>query len=95
VQDGRAQVSGVEVEAACKVERIFLAAARGAEDIARLKNALTGEKKTTSGAKGAPTGSKAVPASPANAGPGEPIELVGAQGAVRWKESGKQTVDKL
>jgi hypothetical protein len=33
LQDGGAQVAGVEVEAACKVERMFLAAALGAEGI--------------------------------------------------------------
>ena len=95
LQDGGAQATGVEVEAARKVERIFLAAALGAEGIARLKGALTGEKKATSGTKGAPPGSKTLPAFPANAGSGHPVELLTAQGTVRWKESSKQTIDKL
>jgi hypothetical protein len=70
LQDGGAQVAGVEVEAPREVERIFLAAALGAEGILRFKSALSGEKKATSGAERAPPRSKALPASPAYTGSG-------------------------
>jgi hypothetical protein len=93
LQDGGPQVSAVEVEAAGEIERIFLAMASGAKSIARVEGALTGEKKATSGAKGAPPGAKALPALPANAGSRRPVELFVAQGAIRWKESCKQTID--
>jgi hypothetical protein len=87
LQDSGAKLSGVEVEAARQVERIFLAAALGAEGITRFQGALTGKENATSGAKGALRGSKAVPAVPANASSVQPVELLAAQGAVRWKES--------
>ena len=95
MQDGSSEVSAVEVKAAREVERIFSAMALGAKSIARLEGALTWEKKPTSDAKRTPPGSKALPALPANAGSSRPVELLAAQGAVRWKESSKQTIDKL
>lgn len=95
MQDGSSEVSAVEVKAAREVERIFSAMALGAKSIARLEGPLTWEKKPTSEAKRTPPGSKALPALPANAGSSRPVELLTAQGAVRWKESSKQTIDKL
>jgi hypothetical protein len=95
LQDGGSQVAGVKVEAPCEVECIFLTAALGAEGIGRLKSALTGEEKAASETERTPPGLKALPAFPANAGAGQPVEFPAAQGAVRWKESGKQTIDEL
>ena len=89
LQDGGSQVAGVKIEAPCEVECIFLTAALGAEGITRFQGALTGKENATSGAKGALRGSKAVPAVPANASSVQPVELLAAQGAVRWKESSK------
>ena len=89
LQDSGAQVSGVEVEAARQVERIFLAATLGAEGIARFQGTLTGKENATSGAEGVRRRSKALPAFPANAASVQPVELLAAQGAVRWKESSK------
>jgi hypothetical protein len=95
LQDGGSQVAGVKVEAPCEVECIFLTAAFGAESTGRLKSPFTGEKKAASEAERTPPGLEALPAFPANAGSGQPVELLPAQGAVRWKESSKQTIDEL
>jgi len=95
LQDGGSQVAGVKVEAPCEVECIFLTAALGAEGLGRLKSVLTGEKKATSEAERTLPGLKDLPAFPANAGSGQPVEFPAAQGAVRWKEGSKQTIDEL
>jgi hypothetical protein len=95
LQDGGSQVAGVKVEAPCEVECIFLTAALAAQGIDRVKSVLTGEKKAASEAERTPPGLKAHPAFPANAGAGQPVEFLAAQGAVRWKESSKQTIDEL
>jgi hypothetical protein len=95
LQDGGSQVAGVNVEGPSEVECIFLTAALAAQGIGRLKSTVTGEEKAASEAERTPPGLKALPAFPANAGAGQPVEFLTAQGAVRWKESCKQTINEL
>jgi hypothetical protein len=95
LQYSSAKVSGVEAKAARKIEGVFLAPTLGAKRIARFYGPFAGERKTTSGAQGSSPGSKVLPASAANTGPSQPIELFSAEGAIRRKDDSKQTVDKL